>query len=227
MGSILGSKLGESETNFQMVLQTVERVAPCVLWLDEMEKAFSGLDDSTGVMKHILGKFLTWLQDSDGSVFVFATANDISNIPPELKRKGRFDKVFSIQLPDRKERAEILKCHLKKISYIRNDFRGDDEKLLELCTKLSSKEFMYKDKDDREGRGVSGADIASIVKEAYYKASLEGKKLTDIHKHEESFLVEAITYTMNNNITQRDLMNVGSGYKKALEILKQSGFESA
>ena len=228
MGSILGSKLGESETNFQMILRTVERVTPCVLWLDEMEKAFSGLDDSTGVMKHILGKFLTWLQDSDGSVFVFATANDISNIPPELKRKGRFDKVFGIQLPDTKERAEILMCHLKKISYIRQNY--NDSSLYELCYKLSCNELKYK--NEKDGRGVSGADIAAIVKTAYCKALLKGKRLTDNNDGGDSFLTEAIKYTMGENemkksFTQRDLMNVNRGYEKALNMLKESGFEPA
>jgi MoxR-like ATPase len=108
--------IGESERNFRRAMQTAERLAPVILWIDEIEKAFSsgqGLEDG-GVSTRILGTFLSWLQDRRGDVFVVATANDVSRLPPELLRKGRFDEIFFIDLPDAPSRRAVLEIHLRR-----------------------------------------------------------------------------------------------------------------
>jgi SpoVK/Ycf46/Vps4 family AAA+-type ATPase len=94
-------------------LRTAERVAPCILWIDEIEKAFGRGGDSDGGTAHrILGSFLTWLQEKSETVFVMATANDISDLPPELLRKGRFDEIFFVDLPSHEVREHIFALHL-------------------------------------------------------------------------------------------------------------------
>jgi SpoVK/Ycf46/Vps4 family AAA+-type ATPase len=107
--------IGESERNFKRAMKAAESMAPVVLWIDEIEKAFatsrSGSEDG-GVSRRILGSFLSWLQDRTGDVFVVATANDIQSLPPEFLRKGRFDEIFFVDLPDQATRAEIFRIHL-------------------------------------------------------------------------------------------------------------------
>ncbi len=107
--------IGESEKNFSRAMQTAEKVAPVILWIDEIEKAFAsaGSEDG-GVSQRILGIFLSWLQDRKGDIFVVATANDVSKLPPELLRKGRFDEIFFVDLPDAAVRRKIFEIHLKK-----------------------------------------------------------------------------------------------------------------
>jgi len=105
--------IGESERNFKRAVAAAERMAPVVLWIDEMEKAFaSGESSDGGVSRRILGSFLSWMQERSGDVFVVATANQIDQLPPELLRKGRFDEIFFVDLPDRDTRAEIFRIHL-------------------------------------------------------------------------------------------------------------------
>jgi len=109
--------IGESEKNFNRAMRTAEQMAPVVLWIDELEKAFAtggGGGEDGGVARRVLGTFLSWLQDRRGDVFVVATANDIQSLPPEFLRKGRFDEVFFVDLPDRATREEILRVHLAK-----------------------------------------------------------------------------------------------------------------
>lgn len=110
-GKLFGSLVGQSESNTRAVIQTAEAVAPCVLFIDELEKALSGSKSSGetdgGTASRVLGTLLQWLQDKTSPVFVVATANDISQLPPELLRKGRWDEMFFVDLPDSKEREEI------------------------------------------------------------------------------------------------------------------------
>jgi SpoVK/Ycf46/Vps4 family AAA+-type ATPase len=106
--------IGESERNFKRAMQTAERMAPVILWIDELEKAFaSGGSEDGGVSQRVLGTFLSWMQERSGDVFVVATANDVQRLPPEFLRKGRFDEVFFVDLPDPTTRAEILRIHLE------------------------------------------------------------------------------------------------------------------
>ncbi|MEU6761286.1 AAA family ATPase [Streptomyces sp. NPDC046853] len=111
MGSIHGKYLGESEGRFREALAMADRVAPCILWIDEIEKGLAGRDDGTGVPQRIIGQFLFWLQESQSRAFVVATANDVRSLPPELLRKGRFDELFFVDLPDADERREIISLY--------------------------------------------------------------------------------------------------------------------
>ncbi len=148
VGSLMGKYVGESESNMRRALQLAEAVSPCVLWVDELEKAFVGIGSGgagSEVATRLFGYFLTWMQDKTGAVFVLATANDISSLPPELLRKGRFDEIFYVDFPTRDERENIFKIHLQK----RNQNAVIDIKKLT-------------EKTD----GFSGADIEAVVKEA-------------------------------------------------------------
>ena len=103
--------VGESERNLRESLSTADLLAPCVLWIDEIEKGFTAGDSDGGATRRVLGAFLTWLAEKTSRVFVVATANDISALPPELIRKGRFDEIFFVDLPNLNTRAEILRIH--------------------------------------------------------------------------------------------------------------------
>ena len=113
----MGKYVGESEHNMRVALKTAESISPCILWIDEIEKAFAGIDQNGGasdITKRLFGQFLTWLQEKENTVFVVATANDITAFPPEFLRKGRFDEVFFIDFPNEEERERIFEIHLEK-----------------------------------------------------------------------------------------------------------------
>ncbi len=114
IASLLGSLVGESEGNIRRALKTAEAIAPCVLWIDEIKKALSGTGDTSGVSQRILGNILTFMSESQCGVFVVATCNDPSALPSELKRKGRFDENFFVDLPTEPERVQILGIHLQR-----------------------------------------------------------------------------------------------------------------
>ena len=114
MGRLMGKYVGESEGNLRKAISLAEAIAPCVLWIDELEKAFVGINSNSGggeVTTRLFGNFLTWMQDP---VFVVATANNIMSLPPELMRKGRFDEIFYVGLPDKAERQKIFEIHIAK-----------------------------------------------------------------------------------------------------------------
>jgi len=115
MGALRGKYVGESEANIRKALKTAETVAPCVLWIDEIEKALAGSQGSQGdggVASDALGSLLSWMQERQAPVFVVATANDVTGLPPELLRKGRFDELFFVDVPTTSERASILRASL-------------------------------------------------------------------------------------------------------------------
>lgn len=116
VGKLLGKYVGESEDNMRRAISITEAVAPCILWIDEIEKAFAGVGGANGneVTTRLFGYFLTWMQEKNSSVFVVATSNDISNLPAEFLRKGRFDEIFFVDLPNDDERKNIFELHLKK-----------------------------------------------------------------------------------------------------------------
>lgn len=114
MASIHGMYLGESENRMRDALATADRVSPCILWIDEIEKGLAGGNDSTGVPQRVLGQFLFWLQESQSRAFVVATANDVRRLPPELLRKGRFDELFFVDLPDEQDRKEIIELYYRR-----------------------------------------------------------------------------------------------------------------
>src|SRR5215204_2567220 len=118
MGRMFGSLVGSSEENVRRAIQVAESVAPAILWVDEIDKAFAGSQASGaadgGTTARVFGTFLTWLSEKTAPVFVVATANDISQLPPELLRKGRLDEIFFVDLPNREERLEVFRIHLCK-----------------------------------------------------------------------------------------------------------------
>jgi ATP-dependent 26S proteasome regulatory subunit len=118
VGRIFAGIVGSSEENMRKAIATAESVAPAILWIDELEKGFSGTQSSGvsdgGTTSRVFGTFLAWMQDKKAPVFVIATSNDVSALPPELMRKGRFDEIFFVDLPSAEERREIFAIHLKK-----------------------------------------------------------------------------------------------------------------
>jgi len=125
-GKIFGSLVGQSEANMRSVISTVEAIAPCVLWIDEIEKGLEGSKSSGqtdgGVTARVLGTFLQWMQEKTAEVFVVATANNITALPPEFQRKGRWDELWFVDLPNRKEREAIWKIHIQKNGRKLKDF---------------------------------------------------------------------------------------------------------
>ena len=154
MGSMMGKYVGESEGNLRKAIKIAEAAAPCVLWIDEIEKAFSGVGGNNDIMTRMFGYFLSWMQEKQTSVYVIATANNADNLPPELKRKGRFDEIFCVNLPDKEERKDIFKIHLEK-----KKKSLDDASLNSICQMTD--EF-------------NGADIESVVNEAVEECFLSG-----------------------------------------------------
>ncbi|MGE5659454.1 MAG: AAA family ATPase [Actinomycetota bacterium] len=158
MGSVYSSLVGESESNLSNILQTAEAVAPCVLFIDELEKALAGTGTTSGdsgVGQRLLGKLLTWMAEKTTLVFVIATANFIDGLPPEFSRKGRFDEVFFVDLPQKSERAQILNIHLAKYH-----------------TQLSQEDLgaiAHATKD------FSGAELAALAQEAAIRAFNQGR----------------------------------------------------
>jgi len=158
MGGLKSKFVGESEQNLRKALQVAETVAPCVLWLDEIEKALAGATGQQGdggVSSDALGTILSWLQEKSGSVFVVATANQVESLPPELLRKGRFDELFFVDLPNEKERVEILRATLAQ--YGREG------------VELNSSIVTYTD-------GFAGSEIAALVPEALFAAFNDGER---------------------------------------------------
>ena len=143
--------IGESEENFKKAMKAAERMAPVVLWIDELEKAFAaGGSEDGGVSQRILGSFLSWMQDRRGDVFIVATANDIHRLPPEFLRKGRFDEIFFVDLPDPDTRRQIFRIHLAR--------REQDPESFDL-------ELLANETD-----GFSGSEVEGIVVAGLYTA---------------------------------------------------------
>ncbi len=159
LGRLMGKYVGESEGNMRKAIALAEAISPCVLWIDELEKAFAGIGSDGGgaeVTTRLFGTFLTWMQEKDSPAFVVATANDITKLPPELLRKGRFDEIFYVGLPSEEERKMIFQIHIGKRRKI--DLSNIN------ISKLVS-----------ETKGYSGADIEGVVKESIETAYTEGK----------------------------------------------------
>jgi len=165
MGRMFGSLVGSSEENVRRAIAVAESVAPAILWVDEIDKAFAGTQTSGatdgGTTARVFGTFLTWLSEKFAPVFVVATANDISQLPPELLRKGRLDEIFFVDLPSPAERREVFEIHLAK--------RGRDARQFDLPKLVdASAEF-------------SGAEIEEAINSALYDAFYAGQELTSEH----------------------------------------------
>lgn len=150
--TVQGSYVGQSEQQLRDALTTAENVAPCVLWIDEIEKGLSGAGSGNdgGVSTRMVGQFLFWLQECKKQVFVVATANDVSMLPSELLRRGRFDELFFVDLPTAEERREIIALYMKK--YLNMDFSGS---LADCVVDISD--------------GFTGADLESTVRDLAYR----------------------------------------------------------
>jgi hypothetical protein len=180
-GSLYNKYIGESEKNFRRAMRTAERVAPAVLWIDEIEKAFSsGGGEDGGVSQRVLGTFLSWMQDRAGDVFVVATANDVSRLPAEMLRKGRFDEIFFVDLPDAGSRRAIWEIHLRR--------RGHAAVPLDL-DRLAS-----------ETEGFSGAEIEQALVSALYAAFGSGGGLTDELLLSEVAATRPLSHTMAERV---------------------------
>lgn len=179
-GRLYDKYVGESDKNFRRAVTLAETMAPCVLWIDEIEKSMgqSSSDADGGLSRRLFGYFLTWLQEKSSDIFVVATANDLSIIPPELLRKGRFDEIFFVDLPEAKERASILHIHLSRHQHDPNQF--------DLAALVQATD------------GFSGAEIEQMVITAIYRA-LYGKRPVDTE-----LLIEEIKRTVPLSVSRRE-----------------------
>jgi SpoVK/Ycf46/Vps4 family AAA+-type ATPase len=185
MGKVFSEMVGASEENIRTALRLAESISPCVLWLDELEKGLSGLGSSNrsdaGTAARVFGSFLVWMQEKTAPVFVIATSNDISLLPPELLRKGRFDEIFFIDLPRFEERQEIFAIHLAK--------RHREASAFDLA-RLA-----------RETDGFSGAEIEQVIISALYDAFEAGEDLSDADLLRNIRQTVPLSQTMKEQIT--------------------------
>lgn len=199
VGKLMGKYVGESENNLRRAIKTAEAVAPCVLWIDELEKAFAGLGGQGGgsdVTTRLFGQFLTWLQEKESPVYVVATSNDISALPPEFLRKGRFDELFVVNLPSAEERRRIFEIHLRKRGKL-----GDQVDVLKLL---------------KDTEGYCGADIEAVVKYTVENAFLSNDRTVTTEK-----LKAAIKKTKSISVTLKDKI------AQLAEVHKKYDFQEA
>ncbi len=168
-GALYNKYHGETERNLRESLQTADVMSPCVLWIDEIEKGLAGRGSETGTTQRVLATFLTWLAEKKRQVFVVATANDITALPPELVRKGRFDEIFFVDLPQASVRSDILRIHLTR--------RGQDPESFDITRITAASD------------GFSGAEIEQAIVSALYSAHAQKRSLDTSH------LLEAIQDT--------------------------------
>jgi SpoVK/Ycf46/Vps4 family AAA+-type ATPase len=187
VGKIFAGIVGSSEENMRKAIATAESVAPCILWLDELEKGFSGTQSSGmsdgGTTSRVFSTFLTWLSEKKAPVFVIATSNNVTALPPELLRKGRFDEIFFVDLPSFEERREIFDIHLKR--------RHRDGKNYDLDL-LSTRSL-----------GYSGAEIEQVVISGLFTAF--GDKMRDLSNDDMFKVMEAtvpLSVTMRENVQE-------------------------
>lgn len=195
-GRLYDKFIGESEKNLEKALRTAERMAPCVLMIDEIEKGLAysqSAEADAGLSRRIFGRLLGWLQDRQAPVFVVATCNNISQLPPELTRKGRFDEIFFIDLPNRNERKEIFAVHLKK--------RKRDPKAFDLDALAAASE------------GFSGAEIEQAVVSGLTTAFSRGGELTT------EILLGELRATRPLSVTRREEIGALRGWARERTVM--------
>jgi len=171
---------GETEKNLRESLKTADIMAPCVLWIDEIEKGLAGRGGETGTTQRVLGSFLTWMAEKRSQVFVVATANDISSLPPELVRKGRFDELFFVDLPSTAIREQIFDIHLR--------VRGQHAQSLNLPDVAAAAE------------GFSGAEIEQAIVSALYTAHAHNSNLASEHLLAELQRTKPLSVVMSEKV---------------------------
>ncbi len=179
-GAVYDKYHGETERKLRESLKTADVMSPCVLWIDEIEKGIAGRGGETGTTQRVLGTFLTWMAEKKSHVFVVATANDISALPPELVRKGRFDEIFFVDLPNKEVRASILAIHLTSREQRLAEF--DIEKLADAM------------------EGFSGAEIEQAVVAAFYAAHATRVPLATEHILDEISQTKPLSVVMHEQV---------------------------
>jgi SpoVK/Ycf46/Vps4 family AAA+-type ATPase len=181
-GALYDKYIGESEKRLRRSLDIAQQLAPVVLWIDEIEKGFAATtasaDVDAGLTQRILASFLTWLQDRESGVFIVATSNDISALPPEVLRKGRFDEIFFVDLPDVAAREELFRIHLKR--------RGREPEMLDVSALAAASE------------GYSGAEIEQAIVSGMYTAFSQSQPLST------AVLLDELRATRPLSLTRRE-----------------------
>lgn len=195
MGSMMGKYVGESESNLRKAIKIAEAAAPCIVWIDEIEKAFSGIGGNNDIMTRMFGYFLSWMQDKKSAVYVIATANNAEKLPPELKRKGRFDEIFCVNLPTAAEREAIFTVHLKK--------KG----LPTQAAKSLSADSLTK--------GFNGADIESVVNEALEESFVNNIPFTEELLKQKSRETVSISKSCKEQISDMEKEFAKNSFKDA------------
>jgi SpoVK/Ycf46/Vps4 family AAA+-type ATPase len=181
-GALYNKYIGETEKNLRSALEVAESMAPCVLWMDEIEKGVSPGQADDGVSLRILGTLLTWMAENRRQVFIVATANDIQRLPPELIRKGRLDEIFFIDLPQEAVRREIFDIHLRRRNQAPSGFD------LELLASASE--------------GFTGAEIEQAIVSALYAAQAQESRLDTRHLLQELERTRPLSVVMAEQMTQ-------------------------
>lgn len=211
MGSMMGKYVGQSEENLRKAIRIAEAAAPCVLWIDEIEKAFSGVGGGNSeILTRMFGYFLSWMQEKTSNVYVIATANNADGLPPELKRKGRFDEIFCVNLPNEEERLAIFNVHLKK---------KEQKQLSKLSQGLAN-----------ATKGFNGADIEAVVNETLEKAFIKY-----IEQNEGSDTKNAsVKLNLTEDLllaTAKETVSISASCKKQIDdmrkIFEESSFKDA
>ena len=215
VGKVFQGIVGSSEDNIRKAIATAEAVAPCVLWIDEIEKGLSGVQSSGatdgGVTSRIFSTILTWMQEKTAPVFVVATANNINQLPPELLRKGRFDDFFFVDLPSQKEKENIFSIHLQKNRQNVSSFALDI---------LAQK-----------AEGFNGAEIEECVKEAMFTAYVESQESNIAPKLQMIHILDAIkntvplSKTMEKQITDLRKFAVSRAKNASKEVVLENRME--
>ncbi|MEL6855953.1 MAG: AAA family ATPase, partial [Cyanobacteria bacterium J06607_13] len=179
-GHLYDKYIGSSEKNFRQALNLAEKMAPAVLWIDEIEKSMGqgNSDTDGGLSSRLFGSFLTWLQEKSEEVFVVATANDLSKLPPELLRKGRFDEIFFVDLPDATERATIFQIQMTR--------HKQDPRRFDLARLVLASD------------GFSGAEIEQVIVTALYHA------LHEVCPIDTDLIEQTIKSTMPLSVSRRE-----------------------
>lgn len=192
LGKVFGGIVGQSEHNMRHALDLATTIAPCVLWIDEIEKGLSGLGSSDrtdgGTTSRVFGSLLTWMQEKKEPVFVVATANNIESLPPELLRKGRFDEIFFVDLPSHQERKDIFRIHLKNKK--RDVAKFDLNRLAD------------------KTNGLTGAEIYSIIADGLFQSYSKQRELTT-----EDIILERAKITPLSTIMAEKILSLRSWAK--------------